>query len=68
MDLSKLSTEDLMALKNGDITKVSTEGLNTLKSMQQPQQNFDPTQNMSGFKKFAAGGGKAIYDLSLIHI
>ncbi len=37
MDLSKLSTEDLIALKNGDITKVSTEGLTALKSMQQPQ-------------------------------
>lgn len=63
MDLSKLSTEDLIALKNGDITKVSTEGLTALKSMQKSQQNFDPTQNMSGFKKFAAGGGKAIYDI-----
>jgi hypothetical protein len=31
MDLSKLSTEDLLALKAGDLSKVSTEGLMALK-------------------------------------
>jgi len=31
MDLSKLSDEDLLALKTGDITKVSTDGLRLLK-------------------------------------
>lgn len=30
-DLSKLSTEDLLALKSGDLSKVSTEGLMALK-------------------------------------
>lgn len=34
MDLSKLSTEDLMALKAGDLSKVSTEGLHHLKGQQ----------------------------------
>jgi len=39
MDLSKLSTEDLMALKSGDLSKVSTEGLMALKAGQaQPSQ------------------------------
>lgn len=37
MDLSKLSTEDLMALKGGDLSKVSTEGLLTLKGQQSGQ-------------------------------
>jgi hypothetical protein len=31
MDLSSLSTEDLMALKSGDLSKVSTEGLTALR-------------------------------------
>jgi hypothetical protein len=37
MDLSKLSTEDLMALKAGDLTKVSTAGLEALKAPATPQ-------------------------------
>ena len=36
MDLSKLSDADLMALKGGDLSKVSTEGLMSLKSSQEP--------------------------------
>lgn len=36
MDLSKLSNEDLMALKNGDYSGVSDEGLKYLKTSQQP--------------------------------
>lgn len=48
MDLSKLSDADLMALKAGDLSKVSTEGLLSLK----PQ----PTQS-----EFAeTGGGAAV--------
>ena len=43
MDYSKLSTEDLMALKNGDYSAVSTEGLNLLSASQtkkeQPKEN-----------------------------
>lgn len=40
MDYSKLSTEDLLALKSGDYSKVSTEGLLALKgqSISTPQQ------------------------------
>lgn len=37
MDLSKLSTEDLLALKAGDLSKVSTEGLMHLKGQSAPQ-------------------------------
>lgn len=35
-DLSKLSTEDLLALKSGDLSKVSTEGLMSLRGGKQP--------------------------------
>lgn len=40
MDLSKLSTEDLMALKAGDLSKVSTEGLMVLKGEPAPQKSI----------------------------
>lgn len=36
MDLSKLSTDDLLALKSGDLSKVSTEGLLRLKGQTVP--------------------------------
>lgn len=36
-DLSKLSTEDLLALKSGDLSKVSTQGLMTLKGQTAPE-------------------------------
>jgi hypothetical protein len=73
MDLSKLSTEDLMALKGGDLSKVSTEGLQALKHSSIAQQiDNDPisqgardvTGGMSGLDKFRAGMGKAFYDLT----
>jgi hypothetical protein len=51
MDLSKLSDSDLLALKTGDITKLSNEGLVSLRPAQ-PQ----PTQS-----EFAeTGGGAAV--------
>src|SRR5438477_12541306 len=74
MDLSKLSTEDLMALKGGDLSKVSTEGLQALKHANTAQQiDNDPisqgardvTGGMSGLDKFNAGVGKAFSDLAL---
>ena len=36
MDLSSLSTEDLLALKAGDLSKVSTAGLRSLKGTEKP--------------------------------
>jgi len=51
MDLSKLSDADLLALKGGDLTKLSNEGLMFL----QPAQ-AQPTQS-----EFAeTGGGTAV--------
>jgi hypothetical protein len=72
MDLSKLSTDDLLALKSGDLSRVSTEGLQTLKRGQIAQQiDSDPisqgarnfTDGMSGMEKFNAGVGKAFSDI-----
>ena len=36
LDYSKLSTEDLMALKSGDLSKVSTEGLKAIRPVEAP--------------------------------
>jgi hypothetical protein len=42
-DLTKLSTEDLMALREGDLSKVSTEGLMHLKGQSQENMPEAPT-------------------------
>ena len=47
MDLSQLSTEDLLALKAGDLSKVSTEGLLHLK-----QQSAPKAEQQGFFKSF----------------
>jgi hypothetical protein len=74
MDLSKLSTDDLMALKGGDLSKVSTDGLHFLNRAKIADQidndpisqgAKDPTAGMSGMDKFNAGAGKAFSDLGL---
>lgn len=63
MDLSKLSDADLMALKAGDLSKVSDSGLRHLKGYQQTPETYDPTEGMSGFEKGLAGMGKAFVDI-----
>ena len=68
MDLSKLSDADLVALHRGDLSKVSDAGLRMLHgssavSSQPVAQAPDPTEGMSTFDKFAAGAGKAVYDM-----
>lgn len=65
MDLSKISTEDLVALQAGDLTKVSTD---TLRAMSLPQvapksKPYDPTSGMSSTERGLAGAGKAFVDL-----
>jgi hypothetical protein len=70
MDLTKLSDNDLMALKAGDLTKVSDEGLMHLKGESQPaakpnarelmRQSIEPAMNYSGGNVaggFLAGAG-----------
>lgn len=49
MDLSRMSTEDLMALRAGDLTRVSTEGLQEL------QRGASPKPVQSAGSRFAAG-------------
>lgn len=67
MDLSKLSTEDLLALKSGDLSKVSTPGLMMLKGA--PTKSIEQQggemalEGMSRTDKFRAGIGKALSDI-----
>jgi hypothetical protein len=66
MDLSKLSTQDLLALKAGNLKMVSDDGLRLLKAAsQQPVDSFkyDATDGMSGTDKFLAGAGKGMTDV-----
>lgn len=75
MDLSQFSTDDLQALKAGDLSKVSTQGLQMLKQQQIHDAaaadtaafnaTLDPTAGMSTLDKFNAGAGKAFSDLAL---
>lgn len=72
-DLSKLSTEDLLALKAGDLARVSTPGLQALRTAQVAEQiDNDPistgarnfAKDMPAGQQFAAGAGKALIDIS----
>lgn len=73
MDLSKLSDADLMALRQGNVSGISDQGLQVLRSGQRQQRaaaqleadrkTFDPTVGMSGTERFLAGVGKAITDV-----
>lgn len=69
MDLSKLSTPDLLALKTGDLSKVSTQGLMALRGGEkdykamQTRPEVDPTADMSGVQTALAGAGKVFMDV-----
>ena len=67
MDLSKLSTDDLMALKSGDLSKVSTDGLRMLKGENtkpiSQQAGEMALEGMSRTEKFRAGLGKSLADI-----
>jgi hypothetical protein len=62
MNLSQLSDADLIALRAGDLTKVSDQGLLHLKGQAAQVQTFSPTEGMSFGEKFLAGTGKAFAD------
>lgn len=55
MDLSKLSTEDLQALKAGDLSKVSTAGLRALRGekpqAETPQFEKDAQRTLAGYRE-----------------
>lgn len=67
MDLSKLSTDDLLALRAGDLGRVSTQGLHELRrhnAAADPQaEPADTRMGMSGLDLFRAGAGKSLVDL-----
>ena len=75
MDLTKFSTDDLVALKAGDLSKVSTQGLKLLKEeafaskvtaqQEKDRAEYDPAKDMSAGQRFLAGAGKAVSDLGL---
>lgn len=67
MDLSQLSNDDLLALRSGDLSKVSDAGLQSLKSSQRAKkvaeqqtrdrELYDPTKGMSTTDKVLTGIG-----------
>lgn len=75
MDLTKFTTDDLVALKAGDLSRVSTVGLQALKAeafaakvaaqQEKDRAEYDPTKDMSTSGKFLAGVGKGMSDLVL---
>lgn len=63
MDLSKLSTEDLVALKSGDLSNVSTEGLMLLKGKEvgaggTAEPSFAESLAANPITRFATGAAK----------
>lgn len=66
MDLSKLSNEDLQALKSGDLSKVSNEGLQALKAAQIEQgraadrELYSPTRGQSFGENMIQGVGRGM--------
>ena len=74
MDLSQFSTEDLQAMRGGDMTKVSTPGLQMLRQMTAHDSaaadtaawaaHINPTDGMGFMDKLNAGAGKAFSDLA----
>ena len=64
MDLSQLSTEDLMALRSGDLSRVSTAGLQALRGGMQPPKTTDisqlPGNIIPSAQRFASGLAQAV--------
>lgn len=69
MDLSKFTTEDLLALQAGDLTKVSTPGLQMMRDQHHQErvsaqeaadrEKYSPTAGMGTFARTVAGYGSA---------
>lgn len=57
MDLSKISTQDLMALQSGDLSKVSTEGLRMLQGAPKAEKGY--------IESLGAGLGKGVGTVAL---
>jgi hypothetical protein len=69
VSLDKLSTEDLLAMRSGDLSRVSTQALQFMRKSRmdadraQMAAEFDPTKDMSTGQRVLAGVGKAFADL-----
>lgn len=61
MDLSQLSTDDLLALKGGDLSKVSTQGLQVLRHISTSSQ-IDNDAISQGARSFANDGDGSLLD------
>jgi len=63
MDLSKLSTEDLLALRQGNLSAVSTQGLMALRGSATPavsqEPPINPAEGMSALQRGLVGAGSA---------
>lgn len=59
MDLSRMSTDDLLALRSGDLSRVSTQGLQALRGQQQAAA-VDPTADMGTLDRLLAGAGRGM--------
>ena len=63
--LRKLSEADLQALAAGDMTRVSTQGLQLISGRRpEPEKPIDPTEGMSGTQKVLANIGGGMMDLA----
>lgn len=61
-DIAQLEAALINADKAGD-TQAATVLAGELRRLRMPQESYDPTDGMTGFDKFAAGAGKAMYDI-----
>jgi iron only hydrogenase large subunit-like protein len=63
--LRKLSDADLRAIAAGDLTRVSTPGLQLISGRKpEPEKPFDPTEGMSSTQKVLANIGGGMMDLA----
>jgi hypothetical protein len=60
MDLSTLSTEDLLALQAGQLARVSTAGLQAMQRARQPELRANPTDDMGTVERLAAATGRGM--------
>lgn len=64
MDLSKIPTEDLVALQSGDLSRVSTATLQAMSGPQkQKEPDYSPASGMSTTDRVLSGIGKGMMDL-----
>jgi hypothetical protein len=63
MDLSKLSTDDLLALKSGDLSKVSTDGLLMLRGETKSSPSFSEMFKAEALTSLPGGFARGVKDV-----